>query len=250
MNTLTSRLRAGAIGLAVAAGCLAGWPAYAGDTTAKPGEGSPQADIGAVTGLAVGAVAAGPFGAVIGAAAGALLGDHIHRQAKTSAALKDDLKKSEAERTRLSENVAQLDASLAQEKAQDVQLGKTLEQTDELGLDVGFRTNDDGVAVESMSPLLKLGALAVAMPEVKVRVAGYADPRGSEAYNADLSLRRAESVAAVLGTAGVPRERIVIEAHGKSQAKSSDGDIDGYAFDRRVTVRLELQGSSEVARRD
>jgi hypothetical protein len=31
---------------------------------------------------------------------------------------------------------------------------------------------------------------------------------------------------------------------------SADGDLDGYAFDRRVTVRLELARSGEVARRD
>jgi outer membrane protein OmpA-like peptidoglycan-associated protein len=227
MTTLTSRLRAGVLGIALAGG-MAVWPAYAcGD---ERGEGSKQSDIGAVTGLAVGAAAGGPVGAVLGAAAGALLGDRYHRQAQSSAAL-------EAERSRLSQSVAQLD--------------QTLQQTEELGLDVSFRTNDDSIATRTMPPLLKLGALVVSMPQARVRIAGYADPRGSQAYNSELSLRRAQGVAAVLMSAGVARERILIEAHGKTESTSADGDLDGYAFERRVTVRLELPPApGEVARRD
>lgn len=227
MTTLTSRLRAGVLGIALAGGAAV-WPAYAcGD---ERGEGSKQSDIGAVTGLAVGAAAGGPVGAVLGAAAGALLGDRYHRQAQSSAAL-------EAERSRLSQSVAQLD--------------QTLQQTEELGLDVSFRTNDDSITTRTMPPLLKLGALVVAMPQARVRIAGYADPRGSQAYNSELSLRRAQGVAAVLMAAGVAPERILIEAHGNTESTSADGDLDGYAFERRVTVRLELPPApGEVARRD
>ncbi|HEY0766601.1 MAG TPA: OmpA family protein [Steroidobacteraceae bacterium] len=247
MTTLTSRLRAGALGIALAGG-VAVWPAYAcGD---EPGAGSKQADLGAVTGLAVGAAAGGPLGAMLGAAAGALLGDRYHRQAQSSAALAGDLDHSEAERSRLTQSVAQLDSSLRLAQAHGAQLDQTLQQTDDLGLDVSFRTNDDSIATQAMPPLLKLGALVVAMPQARVRIAGYADPRGSDSYNDELSLRRAQGVAAVLMSAGVPPERVLIEAHGKSASTSADGDLDGYAFDRRVTVRLELPGSGEVARRE
>jgi len=54
----------------------------------------------------------------------------------------------------------------------------------------------------------------------------------------------------VLASAGVARERIHIEAHGKTEAQEADGDRDGYALERRVTVRLQLPGSGEVAGRD
>jgi len=234
MTTLTSRLRAGVLGIALAGGAAV-WPAYAcGD---ERGEGSKQSDIGALTGLAVGAAAGGPVGAVLGAAAGAVLGDRYHRQAQSSAALAADLDHSEAERSRLSQSVAQLD--------------QTLQQTEELGLDVSYRTNDDSIPMRTMPPLLKLGALVVAMPQARVRIAGYADPRGSQAYNSELSLRRARGVAAVLMAAGVAPERILIEAHGNTESGSADGDLDGYAFERRVTVRLELPpAAGEVARRD
>jgi outer membrane protein OmpA-like peptidoglycan-associated protein len=243
MKVLTSML-----GVALVGGALA-LPAAA-DTAEGRGERSKQADIGVVTGLAVGGLAAGPVGAIVGATAGALLGDHYHRQAQSSAQLKDSLTRSEAERDRLTGSVAQLDSSLAAARATGEQLDQTLQRTDELGLDVSFRTDDDSVTVLSMPPLLKLGALVASMPQARVRIAGYADPRGSDAWNDDLSLRRAENVAAVLTAAGVPRDRMLIEAHGKSEATSAAGDLDAYAFERRVTVRLQLEGSGQVARRD
>ena len=245
----TATRQASAFGLALG-GCLALSTACAGQPADAPGAGSKQADIGVVTGLAIGAVAAGPVGAVAGAAAGALLGDHYHRQSQTAVALSAELKRSEGERAQLTHSVAQLDDSLSQARAHGDELAAELAHTDQLGLDVSFRTADDSVAAQAMSPLLKLGALAASLPQAQVSVAGFADPRGSDAYNDELSLRRAQNVAAVLASAGVPRERIRIEAHGKGEALAVDGDLDSYALERRVTVRLQLPTAAEVARRD
>jgi len=247
MRTLT--LRARTLGLAVS-GCITLLPAYAGEAADQPGAGSKQSDIGVVTGLAVGAIAAGPFGAVAGAAAGALLGDRYHRQAQSSAALREELRRSEAQRTDLADDVARLDGSLSQVRAHSAELGETISHTDQLGLDVSFRTGDDSITGQALSPLLKLGALAASLPAAQVSVAGYADPRGSDAYNDALSLRRATNVAALLASAGVPRERIHIEAHGKTEAGDASGDLDAYALDRRVAVRLQLPGAGQVAGRD
>jgi outer membrane protein OmpA-like peptidoglycan-associated protein len=247
MNTLT--LRARTLGLA-ASGCITLLPAYAGEATDPPGAASKQSDIGVVTGLAVGALAAGPVGAVVGAAAGALLGDRYHRQAQSSAALAADLQRSEAQREDLARDVAQLDGSLSQARADRAELTEKISHTDQLGLDVSFRTGDDSIAGQAMSPLLQLGGLAAALPQAQVWVAGYADPRGSDAYNDELSLHRALNVAAVLTSAGVPRERIHLEAHGKTEAGDASGDLDAYALERRVTVRLQLPGAAQVAGRD
>jgi len=120
-----------------------------------------------------------------------------------------------------------------------VQLGRTVAAIDAVGMDVSFRTDEDSIKVEDMGPLLKLGALAAAVPDAKLRVAGFADPRGAAGYNEALSQRRAEAVAAALICGGVTRERLIIEAHGASESASEAGDLDGYALDRRVTVRLE-----------
>jgi outer membrane protein OmpA-like peptidoglycan-associated protein len=252
MTITTSKLRLAALGLGVA-GCLTGLPAYAGaasgtdDPDATP---SRQQNIGFATGVTIGAVAAGPVGAMLGAAAGAWLGDRYHRQQRSAATLTADLGKSEAQRAQLTAQVSQLDGSLAQARTHGEQLDATLQRTDQLGLDVSFRTGEDGVSVQAMPPLLKLGALVASLPQARLRVAGYADPRGSVAYNEQLSRRRACSVAAVLTAAGVPQERILIEAHGDGEAAAADGDLDAYALERRVTVRVELPESAQVASRD
>jgi outer membrane protein OmpA-like peptidoglycan-associated protein len=240
MKSPTPTLAGPALGIAL---CMAAWPAHSEPAAAARSESSKESNIGAASGLALGAVAAGPIGAVVGLAAGAVLGDAYHRRTQ-------DLRQSETERARLTQQVAQLTGSLNEAETRAAQLDAAVQRADELGLDVSFRTADDSVTAEAMSPLLKLGALALSLPQAELRVAGYADPRGSDAYNDALSLRRAECVAAVLTSAGVPRERIHIEAYGKTEAKAAAGDLDAYALDRRVTVQLLLPSGGEVARRD
>jgi outer membrane protein OmpA-like peptidoglycan-associated protein len=248
MKAQLAKLRAAALGLTLA-GCGA-LPVHAAAADEPPGAGSKQADIGGVTGIVIGALVAGPVGAFVGGGAGALIGDRFHRQAQSRTALAQELDKSEAQNSALIHDVAELNGSLARARTHGERLDHTVQNTDQLGLDVSFRSDDDSVAAHSMPPLLKLGALIASMPEASVRIAGYADARGSDAYNDGLSLRRAESVAAVLTSAGVPPARILLEAHGRTEASAAAGDVDGCALDRRVTVRVQLPGSGEVARRD
>jgi outer membrane protein OmpA-like peptidoglycan-associated protein len=250
MNKAMTQMRNRSIALAVAAACVTALPVHAEETVTVRQPASKQENIGVVTGLAVGAAAGGPVGAIVGAAAGAWLGDRYHKQAVARKELAAGLDKSESDRTRLAKNVTELNGSLAQEQERGEQLGLALSHTDEVQTDVSFRTNDDSIQTQAMSPLMKLGALAAALPDAKVRVSGYADPRGSMAVNEALSKRRADAVAAVLASAGVSPDRLIVEAHGKSEATSAEGDIDGYAFDRRVTVRIERASPEAVARNE
>jgi outer membrane protein OmpA-like peptidoglycan-associated protein len=250
MKTLTTKLRNGAMGLTVLATCMAALPVRAQETVTVRQPASKQENIGVVTGLAVGAAAGGPIGAIVGAAAGAWIGDRYHKQVVARKDLAASLDKSESDRTRLAQNVTELNGTLAQSQARGEQLDLALSRADEVQTDVSFRTNDDSIQTQAMSPLLKLGALAAALPDAKVRVSGYADSRGSVAVNDALSKRRAEAVAAVLASAGVSQDRMIVEAHGKSAATSTEGDMDGYAFDRRVTVRIERASPEAVARNE
>jgi outer membrane protein OmpA-like peptidoglycan-associated protein len=251
MNTFTKKLRTGALGLALVSTCVVTLPAYAHDSnTTQKGKASKQENIGVVTGLAVGAAAGGPIGAIVGAAAGAWVGDRYHKQEVAKKALATDLSQTKVKETQLSQSVDELNTSLAEARAKSDKLDLTLKKTDALQTEVSFRTNDDSINAQAMSPLLKIGALAASMPDMKVRVAGYADPRGSEEVNDALSRRRAEAVAAVLEKAGLSKDRMIVEGHGKSESTALDGDLDGYAFERKVTVRLEHVGSQEVARND
>ncbi|MBV9621688.1 MAG: OmpA family protein [Gammaproteobacteria bacterium] len=234
--------------VAVAAGLAAVTQA---GTPERSGQASRQSDVGVVAGLIVGAAAGGPVGAIVGAAGGALLGDHVHRQQRRAAGLADELTHSERERTALQARVGELDGNLAQARVQAQQLQLAVQRTDQLALTVSFRTNEDAVSDAARASLDRLGGLALALPEAVVRVVGHADPRGTQEYNAALSLRRAEHVAAALSAGGLARERLIIQADGaECGEETAAGDLDSYALERRVDVQLELPQEAEVARRE
>jgi outer membrane protein OmpA-like peptidoglycan-associated protein len=232
MSVWTTKLRGPALGLTLVTAFVAASPLQA----AEPAKPSKQENIGVLSGFTIGAAAGGPFGAVIGAAGGALLGQRYHRQAEEKASLAANLSQSEAAR-------GKLQGDLVQTQAHGEQLGQALDRTRNLEAAVGFRTGDDTLSSDDVARLQKLGSLAGVLSEVKVRVSGYADPRGSESLNAALSERRADAVAHVLAEAGVDPSRLVVEAHGERESKSAEGDLDGYAFERRVTVRIEQAGA-------
>ncbi|MFO7276841.1 MAG: OmpA family protein [Pseudomonadota bacterium] len=209
---------------------------------------SKQESVGVVSGLAIGAAAGGPLGAILGAAAGGWLGDRYYRQTVAREALAAGLDASEAERSRLAREIAGLNGSLVRMQSHSERLDQALDRAHELTLDVSFRTADATLSDETIERLRHVGGLVAALPDAVVRVDGFADPRGSEEFNAELSRRRANAVAEVLMGAGVPLERLQVEAHGESASKSTDGDLDGYAFDRRVTVRIERGSTGQVAR--
>lgn len=238
MNIWTTRLRGPALGFALAtAMAVAAAPVHA----AEKKKSSKPEGVGVLSGLVIGAAAGGPVGAIVGAAGGAILGDRWHRKDVKNAALSADLEKSVAAR-------AELEGMLAQTQAHGEELGQKLAKTRDLEAAIAFRTNDAGLSDDDVARLQKIGSLVSALGQMKVRVSGYTDPRGSEQFNAALSQRRAESVAGVLTAAGVPADRIVVEAKGELDSTSTDGDLEGYAFERRVTVRIEQEaGESAVA---
>jgi outer membrane protein OmpA-like peptidoglycan-associated protein len=193
-------------------------------TTKKASKSAPaEENIGLVSGLAIGAVAGGPIGAVAGAITGALLGEHYHKQKLANHALAADLSGSNAEKAKLTQTVMLLDGSL--------------EHARELTVNISFKTGDANLTPDDIDQLTTLGQLASSMVGVKIQVSGHADPRGSGQYNTLLSKDRAESVAAVLTNAGLSADRIVVEALGADPASAS-GNLDEYAFQRRVTVKL------------
>jgi outer membrane protein OmpA-like peptidoglycan-associated protein len=240
MSVWTTKLRGPALGLTLAVAVGLAAPLQAAEK-AKSG-GSKQEGVGVLSGLTVGALAGGPFGAVIGAATGGLLGERYHKQTEDKKALAASLSKTEADKT-------QLQGDLALTREEGEKLGFAVDRSRDLEASFGFRTNDSTLSDDDVVRLQKLGALAGAVGQVKVRVSGYADPRGSEKVNAALSERRADAVAHVLIQSGVDVSQLVVEAHGEADSKTVEGDLDGYAFDRRVTVKIEHDaGPAAVAR--
>lgn len=73
---------------------------------------------------------------------------------------------------------------------------------------------------------------------ISVRVVGHTDSVGSEAYNQELSERRARSVADFLVAQGVPAEKLSNEGRGESQPVADNASDAGRAQNRRVELHV------------
>ena len=74
-------------------------------------------------------------------------------------------------------------------------------------------------------------------PAGKVKLTGYADLRGDEAANLDLSKRRAQNLQALLAKSGIEASRIIIVGQGVDN--SFPATPSGFNLARRVSVSLE-----------
>lgn len=71
-----------------------------------------------------------------------------------------------------------------------------------------------------------------------VDVYGHTDSTGSEAYNQDLSERRANAVAGYLVSHGVEDARIATRGFGETQPVASNATEEGRAANRRVEIKI------------
>lgn len=216
MGTWTSKFRhpawlAGALAIAL----------IANPTFAREDSGSRRGGAGFATGAAVGAAAGGPIGAIVGATVGAVMGEHSHKKSEQLARRKAEAADLQTQMVALNESISTIEG-----KAREV------------GSTVQFRTGETGVRDNDKARLARLGALVAGLPDVRVRVSGFADARGDEALNLALSQERAEMVARELEKAGIPKERMTVEGMGERFA-STDAAIDDQAFERCVEIRLE-----------
>lgn len=105
----------------------------------------------------------------------------------------------------------------------------------------GDASFDTGKAILTPAARTRLDSLIERTRGLKadtVTVDGYTDSIGSDAYNLDLSRRRAESVVAYLRTHGLKADRFDAHAFGKADPVASNTTTAGRAQNRRVEVRL------------
>lgn len=75
-------------------------------------------------------------------------------------------------------------------------------------------------------------------PDAKAKLVGYADVRGNESKNKDLSQRRAQRVYNIIVASGINANRVSIEGQGVDASYPSDSKI-GLDLARRVSVIIE-----------
>ena len=76
-------------------------------------------------------------------------------------------------------------------------------------------------------------------PNIKVRVEGHTDSIGTDAYNQDLGLRRANAVRVFLDKGGISSSRLSARSYGESRPIATNDTDEGRALNRRVELHTD-----------
>ncbi len=220
--------------------------------TAIAAESAPKEEsTGFGAGAVIGAVAGGPAGAIIGAAVGAKIGNTFYQRKKQAETLTADLDSSRTQVSNLERDVDALNGNIDSMGA-DLEGLRTIARPELLSLmqagiemDLLFRTDEHVLADTTGQRLHELAASLASMPDVYIKLDGYADQRGDADYNQGLSVRRVEHVRGLLIANGVPEGRIAMNGHGETP--STLNDVDSYALERKVSLTLFIEESPSFA---
>jgi outer membrane protein OmpA-like peptidoglycan-associated protein len=101
---------------------------------------------------------------------------------------------------------------------------------------INFDTDSDVIREESKPTLDKIVAVMNAEPTWSLSVEGHTDSSGGDAYNQELSQKRAESVKRYLVNAGIADKRLKAAGFGVSKPVADNGTAGGRAQNRRVEL--------------
>lgn len=180
-----------------------------------------QAVIGAAVGGAVGLITGDSsmerkkralIGAGLGALAGAGVGSYMDRQ---QAKLTAELERTGVSVTRIGDNI-----------------------TLNMPGNVTFATNSADLNAGFFDVLTSVALVLNEYEQTVIEVAGHTDSTGTDAYNQQLSERRASAVAAYLGTRSVRSDRVTTVGAGESHPVATNDTDAGRQLNRRVELTL------------
>ncbi|MBP7609352.1 MAG: OmpA family protein [Steroidobacteraceae bacterium] len=153
---------------------------------------------------------------MIGAAAGALVGGSVgYYQDKQEAKLRQQMAGTGVDVVRSGDNI-------------------TLDMPG--GVTFAFDSAD--LNAQFYPVLDKVAATLAEYDKTVIEVAGHTDSVGSDAYNQQLSERRASSVASYLSSHGVKQARILTVGAGEAHPVATNETDDGRAQNRRVEITI------------
>lgn len=102
---------------------------------------------------------------------------------------------------------------------------------------VNFANDSDELSPTADGILREAATALKGMPDEPYVVAGHTDSNASDAYNLDLSSRRADRVRDRLIDLGVPASQLTARGYGESQPIADNNTPAGRAENRRVEIR-------------
>lgn len=149
-----------------------------------------------------------------------------------------------AQRDEATEQAARLQAEVQQLQAKQTPRGLVLT----LG-DVLFDTGQAQLKPGADRTMDQLAQFLTEHKDRRVEIDGFTDSVGSDAYNEELSQRRADAVKSALMTRGIDASRISTEGYGKAYPVASNSDPGGRQLNRRVEVVIGGDNGSAIAPR-
>jgi peptidoglycan-associated lipoprotein len=99
-------------------------------------------------------------------------------------------------------------------------------------LDESAITDDSRAALEAKAPVL------IRHPNIRIRITGHADERGSDEYNLALGLRRAAEAKRYLAALGIGEDRIEIVTLGEERPAVQGHTEEAWALNRRAEFEI------------
>jgi outer membrane protein OmpA-like peptidoglycan-associated protein len=100
-----------------------------------------------------------------------------------------------------------------------------------------FSFNSDAIREESEPTLKEIAEILIRHMDWRLGINGHTDNVASDAYNLDLSRRRADAVKHALVTQhGVAAERLTTAGMGEGSPKETNDTLEGRARNRRVEL--------------
>lgn len=96
----------------------------------------------------------------------------------------------------------------------------------------------EGSTLKDASPLNETVTLMKTYPQTHVEITGYSDSTGSQAYNQQLTEKRAQSVANQFKAQGISDERITAKGMGEANPVASNDTRQGREANRRVEITV------------
>lgn len=205
---------------------------------------SKEENVGIGTGAVIGMLAGGPAGFIIGAALGAKIGDTLHSKSEEIEVSEKLLQNSRHSVIALERDIAKLNSEI--DYLQSVARPELVSLMQAgIDMDLLFRTDEFALTDLTGDRLMQMADTLAAMSGVRIQLDGFADERGDSKYNLELSEKRVEFVRNIFLSAGVHPTRISSSAHGESAAQNPD--LDSYALERRVSVKLFIDDVQSLA---
>lgn len=148
----------------------------------------------------------------------------VTRAQQAAAAARQESQSARAELDTMKQQFADLQAKPT-DRGMVLTLGDVL-------FDTGLATLKPGANLA----LDRLGTFMAQNPDTRIIVEGHTDSRGSDAYNEDLSRRRAQAVANALIGRGVPSSRFEVLGRGEGFPVASNESTAGRQQNRRVEI--------------